>query len=104
MSARQPHIMSRQEERLLIIKKSDDGFEIAEKDLFLRGAGDFFGTNQSGLPIWKFFKPEIDYNLINSVKKNSEILLNNYESNEEKITFLKKIFYKERNFKNFFSV
>ena len=36
--------------RLLILKNSDDGFEISEKDMFLRGSGDFFGTNQSGLP------------------------------------------------------
>ena len=91
-------------ERLLIIKNNEDGFEIAEKDLILRGAGDFFGTNQSGLPLWRFFIPNSDYKLITSVKKNSEYLLQNYKLNEEKINFLKKIFYKERNIKNFFSV
>ena len=41
--------------RLVILKNSNDGFEIAEKDLFLRGSGDFFGTNQSGLPKWRVF-------------------------------------------------
>jgi len=35
-------------ERLLTLKKSSDGFEIAEKDLEMRGGGDFFGTRQSG--------------------------------------------------------
>jgi ATP-dependent DNA helicase RecG len=30
-----------------------DGFKIAEKDLELRGPGDFFGTEQSGMPLFK---------------------------------------------------
>ena len=45
-------------------KNNNDGFDIAEKDLYLRGAGDFFGTNQSGVPTWKFFRPYLDLNLI----------------------------------------
>ena len=35
-------------ERLLTIKNNVDGFKIAEKDLEMRGSGDFFGTRQSG--------------------------------------------------------
>jgi ATP-dependent DNA helicase RecG len=37
-------------ERLKAIADTNDGFEIAERDLQLRGPGDFFGTRQSGLP------------------------------------------------------
>jgi len=35
-------------ERLRILKSTTDGFKLAEKDLELRGSGDFFGTRQSG--------------------------------------------------------
>ena len=37
--------------RLHALEASSDGFELAERDLELRGPGDFFGTRQSGVPI-----------------------------------------------------
>jgi ATP-dependent DNA helicase RecG len=37
-------------ERLKAMSGTNDGFAIAERDLELRGPGDFFGTRQSGLP------------------------------------------------------
>ena len=37
-------------ERLKAMADTNDGFVIAERDLELRGPGDFFGTRQSGLP------------------------------------------------------
>ena len=40
-------------ERLQAIEATQDGFELAEKDLDMRGPGEFFGTRQSGLPLLK---------------------------------------------------
>jgi len=36
--------------RLMALVESDNGFELAERDLQIRGPGQFFGTQQSGLP------------------------------------------------------
>jgi ATP-dependent DNA helicase RecG len=48
LMAENPSEVGRQ--RLDIIEKTHDGFQLAEEDLGLRGPGEFFGTRQSGLP------------------------------------------------------
>jgi ATP-dependent DNA helicase RecG len=50
-------------ERLHVLARTDDGFEIARADLAFRGMGDFFGARQHGLPDFRFFDPLRDDDL-----------------------------------------
>ncbi len=45
-----PHVSPLAEERLNAMVRTQDGFELAELDLTMRGPGEFFGTRQAGLP------------------------------------------------------
>ena len=51
-------------ERMAIITKTGNGFEIAEKDLSLRGPGDFFGTRQHGVLNLKIANLANDINVL----------------------------------------
>jgi ATP-dependent DNA helicase RecG len=51
-------------QRLKAIRKTDDGFEIAEKDLELRGQGDLLGTRQSGMPGYRIAVPDVHKHLL----------------------------------------
>jgi ATP-dependent DNA helicase RecG len=50
--------------RLETIRKTEDGFEIAEKDLELRGQGDVLGTRQSGMPGYHLAVPDVHRHLL----------------------------------------
>lgn len=62
-------------ERLGIMAKSNDGFEIARKDLELRGPGDFFGIRQHGLPEFKLADLLKDVNILKQATDAAKELL-----------------------------
>ncbi len=55
-------------ERLKIMTETSDGFKISEYDLKLRGAGDFFGERQHGLPQMKIADIASDRELISNAQ------------------------------------
>jgi ATP-dependent DNA helicase RecG len=59
------------EERLAAMVRTQDGFELAELDLQLRGPGEFFGTRQAGLPDFRVASLLRDRALLELAKKES---------------------------------
>jgi ATP-dependent DNA helicase RecG len=58
-------------ERLKTIESTRDGFKIAEKDLEIRGPGEFFGTAQHGLPDLKFSNLVTDWNTLQRARRRA---------------------------------
>ncbi|MEG2310558.1 MAG: ATP-dependent DNA helicase RecG [Clostridia bacterium] len=83
-------------ERLKIMEKSNDGFQIAQKDLQLRGPGDFFGIRQSGLPEFKLANLLTDISILSDTQKAAKELISKDKSLDkpENKTF-KKLIYKK---------
>ena len=62
-------------ERLRALASTNDGFQIAEEDLRLRGPGDFFGRRQHGLPQLKVADFAADVELLKEAKGAAEALI-----------------------------
>lgn len=81
-------------ERLKIMCATNDGFVISEKDLTLRGPGDFFGTRQHGLPEMKIANLYKDIDILKEVQQASielyrrdpELIMTGNEPLRRKIT------------------
>jgi ATP-dependent DNA helicase RecG len=58
-------------ERIETMVRTEDGFVIAEKDLELRGPGDFFGTRQSGLPLLRVADLMRDRDLLEEARREA---------------------------------
>lgn len=55
-------------QRMEIMTKTNDGFVVSEKDLELRGSGEFFGTKQHGIPEFKIANLFEDIETLKSVQ------------------------------------
>ena len=62
-------------ERLQVMRRTGDGFAIAQEDLRLRGPGDFFGQRQHGLPALKAADLTCDMELLRQAQQAAEELL-----------------------------
>jgi ATP-dependent DNA helicase RecG len=83
-----PPISEEGRERLQTMVETNDGFLIAEKDLELRGPGEFFGTAQSGLPVFRHANIISDQQLLKEARIWAEKIISedfNLEKNENKI-------------------
>jgi ATP-dependent DNA helicase RecG len=61
--------------RLATLRRTQDGFEIAEEDLKLRGEGDVLGTRQSGLPGFRLALPELHGDLLGLAREEAQRVL-----------------------------
>lgn len=86
-------------ERMKIMCQTNNGFVISEKDLELRGSGEFFGTKQHGLPEFKIANLFEDIEILKKVQDVAIKIMNDDPNlTKEKNLELKKQI--ENKFKN----
>jgi ATP-dependent DNA helicase RecG len=68
-------------QRLNVIRESNDGFEIARRDLELRGPGELLGTRQTGLAQLRVADLTRDADLLPRVQEAAELLIAQYPDN-----------------------
>ena len=74
----QPPLSKTAQARLKVMRESNDGFVIAQKDLEIRGSGEILGTKQVGLAEFRVVDLIRDQHLIPQVQKASSYWLENY--------------------------
>lgn len=67
-------------QRLAILKESNDGFVIAEKDLELRGPGEIMGSRQTGQMQFKIADLERDNDLLEQIPEAAQLIHNRHPS------------------------
>ena len=66
-----PRVSPQAEERLAAMVRTQNGFELAELDLAMRGPGEFFGTRQAGLPGFRVANLVRDRDLLELAKQEA---------------------------------
>lgn len=74
--------------RLAALVETTDGFVIAERDLEIRGPGDFFGTRQSGLPTLRVGDLVRDHALMESARRDATAWLDRPEASASLVAYL----------------
>ena len=74
-------------ERLKVMTKTNNGFEISEEDFKLRGHGDLFGTRQSGDMTFKIANVKEDYKILLQAKKDSMKFLESTKEEDIKLRY-----------------
>jgi ATP-dependent DNA helicase RecG len=65
-------------ERLAILRESSDGFEIARKDLQMRGPGEVLGTRQTGDVKFLVADPAADESLLSAAQQTADLILDRH--------------------------
>jgi ATP-dependent DNA helicase RecG len=76
-------------ERLKALTETTDGFVIAEKDLALRGPGDFFGTRQSGIPTLRVGDLLRDHAIMEEARREAAAALDDCHEAETLTAFVR---------------
>ena len=76
-------------ERLKALTDTTDGFEIAERDLALRGPGDFFGTRQSGMPTLRVGDLLRDHQLMEEARREAVAALDDADEADQLAAFVR---------------
>jgi ATP-dependent DNA helicase RecG len=76
-------------ERLKALTDTTDGFVIAERDLSLRGPGDFFGTRQSGMPTLRVGDLLRDHQLMEDARREAVAALDDATTAEGLVAFVR---------------
>lgn len=71
-------------ERLRAMADTSDGFEIARRDLEIRGPGEFLGARQSGAPLLRFADLATDGHLLDWAREAAPVMLSQYPAAAEK--------------------
>jgi ATP-dependent DNA helicase RecG len=74
----QPPLSGMARQRLDVLRETNDGFRIAEKDLELRGPGEVLGTRQTGQMSMRIADLARDAHLLPAIQRAGEALLRNH--------------------------